>query len=180
MNIDWSKAKEDCIGAMVAQFHSRNVYPGLIEFIYKDAKPDALSGHRDCYKEGPDAWLYVPRPAEPTWNGPQDGLPPVGTVCELQDATEVRILAHTKRAGAPVAVYQCTDSESIEAYTASFFRPIGTPEQIAAEERDKAIKKMLGDIKEVTDKVNVNIDCSIAIRSVVEAILDAGYRKVDS
>lgn len=108
--------------------------------------------------------FYAP-PTLPTWNG--EGLPPVGAVCELQDATEVRILAHTKRAGAPVAVYQCTDSESIEAYTASFFRPIRTPEQIAAEEREKAIEE----IASLIGRGTFSQDAA--------AIYDAGYRKVE-
>ncbi len=107
---------------------------------------------------------YIARPTAPTWNG--EGLPPVGTVCELQDATEVRILAHTKRAGAPVAVYQCTDSESIEAYTASFFRPIRTPEQIAAEERDNAIKEMAEELG--------------IMHTTAAQAYDKGYRKIES
>lgn len=77
------------------------------------------------------------------WNG--KGLPPVGTVCEVRDdlenIREAEIIAHTKRGGAPVAVYQCGDE--IGAYTASLFHPIRTSEQIAAEERDEAIEEMV-------------------------------------
>lgn len=138
MNIDWSKAPE---GATHYQLESKYPFRDYSEdqakywngtsWEWMLAESQTVLAHVD----------HVPRPAAPAWNG--EGLPPVGTVCELQDATEVRILAHTKRAGAPVAVYQCTDSESIEAYTASFFRPIRTPEQIAAEEREAYINRMV-------------------------------------
>lgn len=136
MNIEWGEVPEG--------------YPLWIEDLrpteddfsgwYKELEDRYADYHGGFLLKGAEGKTYIVhrRAAEPAWNG--EGLPPVGTVCELQDATEVRILAHTKRAGAPVAVYQCKDSESIEAYTASFFRPIRTPEQTAAEEREKAVK----------------------------------------
>lgn len=109
----------------------------------------------------------------PTWDG--EGLPPVGTVCEVRDdlenIREAEIIAHTKRGGAPVAVYQCGDE--IGAYTASLFHPIRTPEQIAAEEREKAVENMLGVILNLAK--DTHPDCT----DICEGLYDAGYRRVE-
>ncbi|WP_288659500.1 MULTISPECIES: hypothetical protein [Pseudomonas] len=173
MNIDWSEAPNDAIGAFYRFDESRRklFFVRSKDFSTFQGRP-GFKGHKageardEGYHVFMEFWEFAERPAASKWNGPEDGLPPVGTVCELQDATEVRILAHTKRAGAPVAVYQCTDSESIEAYTASFFRPIRTPEQIAAEERDKAIKEMADDLG--------------IMHTTAAQAYDKGYRKIES
>lgn len=95
----------------------------------------------------------VPRPI--TWNG--EGLPPVGLEVEICDSDEpheayakhigekVKIIAHDvlngDDEGLPVAVYSydCSWGKGYHALVAGKFRPIRTAEQIAAEEREKAI-----------------------------------------
>lgn len=85
------------------------------------------------------------------WSG--DGLPPVGTVCEVLNNTLHR--PEWERCtilfmGKFKAVYE---SDSCHEHVADIsedwmisFRPIRTPEQIAAEEREKAIEDLAGEI----------------------------------
>lgn len=83
--------------------------------------------------------------ATPQWRGMQDGLPPVGTVCEYLDALnrwkEVRITGH-----AELGVCFRTKNGSGESYVENTvkFRPIETPERKAARERGAAVEAMKG------------------------------------
>lgn len=125
-----------------------------------------------------DQWDYSPcvddervsqmiqRPAE--WNG--TGLPPVGTVCEGRgrldgEWREVVVLAH--RIGR--AVVSFTDHERLQWCESDELRPIRTPEQIAAEEREKEIDAIKTIIGSAANQGKI----------VAEAICDAGYRKVE-
>lgn len=109
--------------------------------------------------------MLIQRPS--AWSG--DGLPPVGTVCEDDAGNEVVIVAH--HVNGVHAIF----AESLEAGllyygSAGEFRPIRTPEQIAAEEREKALDAM--------------VNCSPLLdkgwsRKVCEALYDNGYRKVE-
>lgn len=105
------------------------------------------------------------------WNG--EGLPPVGTVCELRCNTggwgEAEIKYHgraicvwlwIRRDGNTDQVEWAENPERME------FRPLRTAEQIAAEEREKAIAEMIAICRmESTDT------------RMVEALYSAGYRK---
>lgn len=107
----------------------------------------------------------IARPAE-SWTG--EGLPPVGTVCELYyghgEHGTVKILAHAERLGVPVAVYQ--DDDEFGAFTSELFRPIRTPEQIAADAREAEIIEI--------ERVAMAGDSH---KTMAEALYDAGYRK---
>ena len=100
-----------------------------------------------------DRDLLIPRPT--TWTG--TGLPPVGTVCEVRepekfpgvafaDWSQCTVVAHnTGSSGAPqVCTIDCCGDFAIFYPTddGTEFRPIRTPEQIAAEEREKTLKDM--------------------------------------
>lgn len=87
--------------------------------------------------------LNAPKVVE--WDGV--GLPPVGIDCEVENEVlggwdhAEKILAHSSINGKDVAVFQRGD---LIAYSRSgSFRPIRTAEQVAAEERDKAINEMV-------------------------------------
>lgn len=94
------------------------------------------------------------------WKG--EGLPPVGTVCEVFGCEHeytmrfnfqhVQIIAHhTDSECDRVAVFAADDLE-YHGLTAERFRPLRTPEQIAAEERLNAIEFMhdlVGDIEKI-------------------------------
>lgn len=112
--------------------------------------------------------IAVVQPAP--WSG--DGLPPVGTECECQDNNlrwkrGVIVHAGTDR-GLSVAVMQCADEilwgESGE------FRPIKTPAQIAADEREAAIEAMIAACP-YPGSISTAIDCA--------ALYDYGLRFLD-
>lgn len=102
---------------------------------------------------------------ERPWTG--EGLPPVGTVCEFRVETDdwrsCEVIAHHGEYA--VCWIHCN---KILASSGHAIRPIRTPEQIATEEREKAIDEMLALRKfpEISGSP-----------SFAEAIYDAGYRK---
>lgn len=177
MNIDWSKAPEAthydnrrwCEKAFMRKNHNGKDW----EYLSRD-------GNWIMYGPIPDSEMtdLIERPYE--WAG--EGLPPVGTVCEfntmavtdeewhkllpLREDIQVTVIAHcTQPSGTQTAVFtfNCTGGLQVEMGVAELFKPIRTPEQIAAEERDKAVREMqgLGGIQ----------------RQSAEWIYDAGYRK---
>lgn len=95
---------------------------------------------------------YIPIQAEPEWSG--EGLPPVGTICESMwnEAADKWLKAKvfgSNEHGQPI--FRWEEGSKKYEYQASplsghrgnpYFRTIRTPEQIAAEKRDAAIKEM--------------------------------------
>lgn len=106
----------------------------------------------------PDGKNHEPTP----WTG--DGLPPVGTVCEVADrfisgGESVRVVAHDE--GGVVGRYLSGDNiGSYDHFIAGELVPIRTPEQIAEEER-KAAGLELGELY---------------VKGGLIAIYDAGWR----
>ncbi|QLL11748.1 hypothetical protein [Pseudomonas chlororaphis] len=114
-----------------------------------------------------------------TWSG--EGLPPVGTVCEwferncsrwakcevVFSSSWVMVIRDTStHPDGPV------DTAIDLVATAPDFRPIRTPEQIAAEERETAIYEM-----SVWAGVGVTGPGSDRERRILGLLWDAGYRK---
>lgn len=95
--------------------------------------------------------------ARPTyWTG--EGLPPVGTVCEVEVATDAdsadkrpegwhktTVLAHYAPYGDELQVAVCPVNRKVYQRIAECFRPIRTPEQIASDERETACRQLLKD-----------------------------------
>ena len=119
-------------------------------------------------------------PHEPMpWTG--EGLPPVGTVCEIRGTvgqelrkqpsewTEVEIIAHTDFGGSPIAVGRHISGETLGWGTSNVFRPIRTPEQIAADERDKAVSEM--------GVIALSGENELIKTRWLQNLYDAGYRK---
>lgn len=130
-----------------------------------------------------NSYLEIAQP-EP-WNG--EGLPPVGVVCEFAGFNPEETLPTDPRVGDQVTVIAHFMSGSFEVAAFTFyappefeylqvaqgaygcFRPVRTPEQIAAEERRVEIKHI-----QAASVVN----CGPYItESAAGAIYDAGYRK---
>lgn len=113
------------------------------------------------------------------WDGV--GLPPIGTVCEhsgTADHTnwiEVQVIGHGNVRFHDVAFFEYMDGT--REYTVSYstennFRAVRTAEQVAAEEREKAINEMVfGDCGCEPDGRNT------ATFMVCGFLYDAGYRK---
>ena len=101
------------------------------------------------------------------WDG--SGLPPVGTVCEYfcvggDEWIKCEIVGHYFENVVAVGVL---DSNAV-CLPAGLFRPIKTPEQIAAEGRELALKEM----RETVMGSSLN-------HGMLESLYDAGYRKTE-
>ena len=128
--IDWSKAPE---GADKYNTHNSMFYTGerpyLQVFIHKQWMPSAIIKSNE---------LFVYRPATPSWSG--EGLPPAGVDIEVLHELYGWIGARVVGQDGEAAIVRTNDG-----YAGVFphqMRPIRTPEQIAADERDAAIKEM--------------------------------------
>lgn len=139
-------------GVLMAVGHTREHFKlsgAGIETWYRPRAISSGSDYRGDFVEMSFDQLSeaVKVPVPSCWNGPDDGLPPVGTVCEHEGRAddrewiEVKVIAHTEKRGREVAVFEYEDIVSYS--TAIYFRPIRTPEQIAAEEREQGIKELM-------------------------------------
>ena len=117
-------------------------------------------------------WLELnahPLDSVKKWSGPQDGLPPVGTVCEVRinftPWQKVEVIAHFKNKAMVAAFIPVGDVDKrVNQAIAECFRPIKTPDQIAAEQRETAIREIM-DIADV--------DCRVTAARLV----DAGFKR---
>lgn len=167
MDIDWSKAPEG------ATHHGRGddccywaKYVGDQQYFINIARWD--NGKWKEVTERYDESLLTARP-NTEWTG--SGLPPVGTVCEYQNSLgswfRVEITAIAKKGICFIQIDR--DGENYACQVSSKFRPIRTPEQIAAEKRSSA----------VTDMINACCNASALAYAVCGALYDAGYRKFE-
>lgn len=167
IEVDWSKAPE----GTTHYVPDSDIY---LEAWYKKEDERCsfwLVGHDHgwCYIDDlpPTA---IARPTE--WNG--IGLPPVGTKCEVRIhnnlGTKCTAVAHFE--GRAVVILD--NSEVALIRDAEDLRPIRTPEQIAAEKREKTISTMLEIF--IT---GVEHDTGQNTRSGIEALYNAGYRKTE-
>jgi len=102
------------------------------------------------------------------WNGPEDGLPPVGLEFEWRYAGGDWKKGEALYIGRVYAVLKSADSEQHYYLQDMQFRPIRTAEQLAAEEREAQIRKM-------EEASRMHIGSSIT-RVICERLYDAGAR----
>lgn len=178
--IDWSKAPEGATHIGVDQYGVycwyRNIRSDYFEFcLLGDFMWSKTSGK-------PPAIEFFEPPAKPQWRGPQDGLPPVGMEVEFMwnykpldsEYVQVKILAHdsgnaimrTLDGPEPGVLRENSGGYCGPKEGQPVFRLIRTPEQIAAEEREKAIKEM-------------QASCAGLGAGAAIILYDAGYRKVE-
>lgn len=175
--IDWSKAPE---GATHWEPDSADWFEGWM--LQTDGRWFSWSEEHRAWNPTSSvspsrAATFIHRPAEPTtWDG--TGLPPVGTVCEVDHNgwRQCNVFAHAVEGKEPVDVlFDFVDVDGSQSWNwydcASKFRPLRTPEQLAAEAREKAVDEML--------QLNLK-DGGVAARSYCERLYDAGYRKVEA
>lgn len=138
--------------------------------------PPTSDTPRWCHWSGEPDEHFIPRPM--AWNG--EGLPPVGVECEFKsvghhDEPEFKwcifrgktqfggyIIEHYQRPEAPITTADAFDP------ALTYFRPIRTAEQIAAEDRRAAVLEMKGHLS-FSDYLEAERHC--------EQLYDAGYRK---
>ncbi|ATG86294.1 hypothetical protein [Pseudomonas phage IME180] len=172
MSIDWSTAPD---GATHWEPTSPDFHEGWMK----------KEGNKWFYwGKGSEAWFHKPRycnvsaereatfearPQE-SWDG--QGLPPVGTVCEWHESdgwayTESKVVAYTDD-GLFVCMQKPGQRPEVLRIDNCEFRPVRTPEQIAAEEREKAISEMVAAIGSPWPGT---------FKRFCEILYDAGYRK---
>lgn len=175
--IDWGKAPEGATHYGVATYSDSA--PDWCEAFYKKVGfrwricfPNSHDWHGDASRN-PD-WndrfeTLIERPG--VWNG--EGLPPAGSEVEIDHScagggiSKVTIIAHIRARMLDCAVYQKGDEVSYASRGA--FKPIRTPEQIAAEERERGIVEMCElFMRNKADAIRV-VDCC-------ERLYDAGCR----
>ena len=158
--IDWSKAPD---GAMVILKHVRDGAYAVSESYGDEAKTWHWPDPRYSFPLMPSMWRIVAeRPTTPSWSG--EGLPPVGVVC-MAGCEQVVIVAH--HCNGIHAIYAESESDGLLYYgEPNEFRPIRTPEQIAADERDAAAVELYDLISGPGDNM-----------AAAKRVYDAGYRK---
>ena len=167
--IDWSKAPEGATHYNRTYFDWYKV--GSYEPSFWNGRAWAPARFWDDRKHD-----CIQRPTAPSWSG--EGLPPIGVVCEYRVCDgpwykcEIR---YTIKHPAGGVIAYCPHLDHEQALYAPYcqFRPIRTPEQIAAELADQAIKEIAGII--CRDGA-FDIDDPEVTESAV-ALYDAGYRK---
>ncbi|QCG75938.1 hypothetical protein EST35_0055 [Pseudomonas phage vB_PaeM_PA5oct] len=173
MSIDWSKAPE---GATHYQPESRGFHAAWFRLQGGKAREMWVVRPSRVLEHIIDPTVFdesmqnlIARPVEPaTWNG--QGLPPVGLMVEWKagldhDWQRVTVLAYANGD----AWFQPEDGPSFIVGNPANFRRIRTPEQLAAEEREKAINQMISDAGYVDPKIGT----FVAMRN----LYDAGYRR---
>jgi hypothetical protein len=186
MSVDWNQAPEG------AEIHFQN-QAGTAECfaMFRDSEAyyayPGMSQWTRWAGESKDTILSRFRYSLRGWTG--DGLPPVGTVCEVVSpgyrndrfdrfvGRVVTVIAHDVIDSDPVAVFRVSvngqdDEQDYHALIAKCFRPIRTPEQIAAEVRNDAQK----DINHII-LTSFRID-PVTASSIAGVIADSQYRKV--
>jgi hypothetical protein len=181
VDINWSDAPEDathCFVDSIGGIYWRDLSGAQARY-WHAGRWISCRMSSSAFLEGPVN--YVERPS--AWNG--EGLPPVGTVCEVLKGDETTITWEDERKfmiGKRVTVRaafindcdqaMCAielDMGRCECILAKLLGPLRTPEQIKAEER----KRITDDIQRVCVEGE---DSGIPYH---EALYDAGYRKFE-
>lgn len=165
MTIDWSKAPE---GATHAAFTGG---PGghHVWYMIRDDGYDFVysTDMERGFRKGTGSPGHSPLIERPSgWNG--EGLPPVGEVIEWLDGEFLPVVVVGHHQGAVVAVDQ-NDPRRVFIGKKPCYRPLRTPEQIAAEEREATVQQMIQDIGVSDTDGWDHLRCA--------ALYDAGYRK---
>lgn len=190
MSANWKLAPSDA-----EKYNSANGY------YYKGKRPNLLvhidGGWTDSALMARNE-KFVYRPAKPKpWSGPEDGLPPVGTVCEFAGGTEcpedpfdkdlkegmkATIIAHFKCGDFTLAAFtfdpENPDRGMVQVEQATFgcFRPIRTPEQLAAEERERTRK--IG-VAQMMEHIHFSLPKELwgECEPACYALYDAGFKR---
>ncbi|MEN9436587.1 MAG: hypothetical protein RIR09_1242 [Pseudomonadota bacterium] len=178
--IDWSKAPADAthhIAENNSTFecwlkpgYAVRVSRGSSDWVSNDYADKLIA---DCATE---------RPTTPSWSG--EGLPPAGVVCEAAIPhtggpnnersfiwIEGRVIAYHEIKGRQYAWF-AEDDDGFYPPGVFEFRPIRTPEQIAADEREAAVKDMMSHIYACLPR-----ECWDESEFACFTLYDAGYRK---
>jgi len=161
--VDWSLAPEWATHALV-KLHNPGV-GGVYWSYFIDGEhrisPDGLWFHPDGYRVADER----PRNLKPKpWSGPEDGLPPTGTVCEhkrVHEWQQIEVFAvKPNYNGSNTALFTYGNGCWGGCAEPSFFRAIPSPAQL----RETAIRELM-DI--------AGVDCRVTAARLV----DAGFKR---
>ena len=142
MNVDWSKAPEGATHYVAGCGFFKTDLAGW--FV---CDGDEKVWRKTLYKSPENFYWWgnaIQRPAAPQWNG--EGLPPVGAVVEAVYMGSPQGVVTVRYAGQCMILWSDErNSEQCGAAEHYLFRPIRTPEQLAAEAREKAIIEIMRD-----------------------------------
>lgn len=173
--IDWSKAPEDYPIWVEDLMHGEKSHGWHKESEGRWVDPLGLYWEKSAAERGNCRAHYRPEPT-PSWSG--EGLPPVGTVCEAKWGrngwSRCVVFAHKPNANGGTDVLVDVDGDWTFFDKPSMFRPIRTPEQIAADERDKAAHELFRSAWPETHSWG---DLSPHWQEAFYRLADAGYRK---
>ena len=163
-NVDWSKAPEGATHYVAGCGFFKTDLAGW--FVCDDGE----KVWRKTLYESPENFYWwgnaVQRPAAPQWNG--EGLPPVGAVVEWFSPAYGWLGGRVVGHDGMVAVISHNDGY-IGCHPHEV-RPIRTPEQLAAEAREKAVEEMWS----VYWKPH-----AATAKEGLGLLYDAGYRKLE-
>ena len=130
-----------------------------------------ISGHTQyADMHDPHGWTKVADRGNSEWTG--EGLPPVGTVCEIHTLSDtwakVVVVAITDYRIYCERVNQKEPGELCPVKKYARFRPIRTPEQIAAEQYER-------DAEELAKILAIHEP--IEVLALAKLVLECGYRK---
>lgn len=174
-DIDWSKAPEGAthFNPKAETLLWYRFQDGCWEFFNECGEWEVSSAYQ-CAIKG-----FIARPTQ--WTG--EGLPPVGTVCEFKsvghhsDLEYQWCIYHGRMScGGYIVEYHHQTSPDMTTCAPfdpglTYFRPIRTPEQIAADDREAAVQAAI----EATYTLGIS---DVSKRILIERLYDAGYRKV--
>lgn len=173
--VDWSKAPEDAThyGPATPDWNACWMKKVGGEWHGWLAKYDTKWGYlTSATHDRARIASLIERPKQPqAWSGPEDGLPPVGTVCEARILLPGQSNYLWRRCEVVYRNDEMSQSEllvvDIEKTTARWadeFRAIKTEEDIASDKRESAIRELM-DIAQV--------DCRVTAARLV----DAGFKR---
>ena len=163
--VDWSLAPKWAEYVVVGPLSGFNYWAN-------DNRRIQFCGDFDCCDDNhvKEGWGVVEEKPQPKkWSGQQDGLPPVNTECELRCKTGGWGIAKVKYMSDTMCVWLWKNGNSDQREWAESpwkmdFRPIRTAAEIAAEQRETAIREIM-DIADV--------DCRVTAARLV----DAGFKR---
>lgn len=179
-HIDWAKAPEWATHALV-KLHNPGLggieWSCLVDGEHR-VNPKGLWFHPDGYRVVGERPVKATKAQPAVWIG--EGFPPIGTVCDFMstqhegpkffEPVEVMYISDVTVVARRIEERGRIKQEFLCHPSTAKFRPIRTPEQIAAEERLKAIESMR---KEIGFKAPYLGPCPIAM------LYDRGYRKFE-
>lgn len=123
-----------------------------------------------------------------SWSGPEDGLPPIGTVFKFKGVTaswktapldqwregdEILVISHQKMQGSDTAVYWNSRHQSASTVRNDLLSIAKTPEQLAAEERERAVNDLASEISGYFNQE----DAQTKHEKLAKYLLDQGFKR---